>query len=291
LTVTDANVLAGNIPSDLALGGSVRLDVEAGEAAAWGLASRLDMSRERLVDGVLEVVDAHMERALRAVSVEEGVDPRGSALVAFGGAGGLHAARLARQLGIGTVLIPPHSGVFSALGLLLAAPRADAVRTSLTSVGEPSLQAMERQVRSAAEHRYESMFGAAPADMATTVDVRYRGQSHEIEIPLRSWADVGADFHAAHRERFGFDRPDQEVEAVNIRVTATGRPPLTWADLPPHSASGSPAPRDGVWRREALPSEFEVSGPAVIVEDNSAILVGRDEVATVLPDGSLRIDL
>jgi N-methylhydantoinase A/oxoprolinase/acetone carboxylase beta subunit len=129
LTVTDANVLAGHIPTDLALAGSVALDVVAAEAAAVRLAGEAELSVERVVAGVLEVVDAHMERALRSVSVELGADPRDSVLVAFGGAGGLHAGRLARRLGITKVLVPPHSGVFSALGLLLATPRSDSVRT------------------------------------------------------------------------------------------------------------------------------------------------------------------
>jgi N-methylhydantoinase A len=291
LTVTDANVLAGHIPPDLALGGSVHLDVEAGEAAAERLASHLGMRRDRLVAGVLEVIDAHMERALRAVSVGEGSDPRDSALVAFGGAGGLHATRLARQLGITTVLVPPHSGVFSALGLLLAAPRADAVRTAMAPVDDPSLGEVERQVGLTAGRRYVSMFGASPEHSTTSVDVRYRGQSHEIEIPVRSWSDVGADFHAAHRDRFGFDRPGQSIEAVNVRVTATGQAPLTWADLPPHFVTGSPVSHDGVWRRDTLPPGFEVSGPAIIVEENSATLVGQDERATVLGDGTLMIGL
>ncbi len=145
-TVTDANLLAGHIPSDLALGGSVRLDLGLARAALARLGALAAMDPEATAAGMLEVVDSHMERALRAVSVEEGADPREAALVAFGGAGGLHATRLARRLGMRTVLVPPHSGVFSALGLLLAAPRIDVARTVMAAEGAVDLDAERRDL-------------------------------------------------------------------------------------------------------------------------------------------------
>ncbi len=134
-TVTDANLVAGHIPADLALGGTVPLDLGLARDAVGRLAAAAGLSVEAAAAGMLEVVDSHMEHALRSVSVEEGADPREAALVAFGGAGGLHATRLARRLGMKTVLVPPLSGVFSALGLLLAAPRADLARTVMAAEG------------------------------------------------------------------------------------------------------------------------------------------------------------
>jgi N-methylhydantoinase A len=290
LTVTDANVLAGHIPADLALGGSVTLNVDAGHAAAERLASATGLSLDRVVSGVLEVVDSHMERALRAVSVEEGADPRESVLVAFGGAGGLHASRLARRLGIRRVLVPPHSGVFSAVGLLLATPRADSARTVMLARDDGGLRTSIESVADSAWQRFETMFGHAPETTKVSADMRYVGQSHELEVPaVADWAELAPRFHAAHKERFGFDRPGEDVEVVNIRAVALGRPPITWDDLPTLCEGAVPVGSDGVWQRSTLPAGFETRGPAVIVEDNSATLLESEDRMTVLGDGTLEI--
>lgn len=290
LTVTDANVLSGHIPSDLALGGSVALDVAAGEAAAGRLAVESGLTPERAVSGVLEVVDAHMERALRSVSVEEGADPRESVLVAFGGAGGLHASRLARRLGIGTVLVPPLSGVFSALGLLLAPPRADSARTVMLDDENDDLAGVATGVAQEAMARFEEMFGRAATVVIVTADMRYRGQSHELEVPAGvDWATLARRFHTAHRERFGFDRPGETVEVVNLRATASGEPPFSWEGLPPVRSTGDPTGVNGVWRRRTLPAGFSLDGPVVVVEDNSATLLESGDHMTVLSDGTLEI--
>ena len=290
LTVTDANVLRGHIPSSLALGGTVSLDLEAGEDAANRLAAEAGLPVERLVSGGLEVVDAHMERALRSVSVEEGADPRDSVLVAFGGAGGLHASRLARRLGITRVLVPPLSGVFSALGLLLAAPRADAARTVMLDDRSGDLARATADVTSEATARFQDMFGHPPSRVANTVDMRYRGQSHELEVPGDGgWDGLAARFHAAHLERFGFDRPREAIEVVNLRATAYGEPPLDWGDLPSLETKSEPVGGDGIWQRDSLPAGFTLSGPAVVVEDDSATLLEEGDRMTVLDDGALEI--
>lgn len=291
LTVTDANVLAGHIPANLALGGSVRIDIEAGRAAAERLARRAGIDVDRAVSGVLEVVDAHMERALRAVSVEEGSDPRQSALVAFGGAGGLHASRLARRLGITRVLVPPHSGVFSALGLLLATPRADAVRTVMLDQGNDRLVPLVESVAAEARSGFAAMFHSEPDDVDVTADMRYVGQSHELEVPARgAWDDITTSFHATHSERFGFQRPDEAVEVVNLRAVATGKAPITWSDLPSVPGDSIPAGADGVWERKTLPAGFETQGPGVVVEENSATLLEEGDRLRVLGDGTLEIE-
>jgi N-methylhydantoinase A len=291
LTVTDANVLAGHIPADLALGGIVTLNVDAGHAAAERLARIAGLRLDRVISGVLEVVDSHMERALRTVSVEEGADPRGSVLVAFGGAGGLHASRLARRLGIRKVLVPPHSGVFSAVGLLLATPRADSARTVMLSGDvERLLGTSIDSVADSARQRFEAMFGHAAETTTVTADMRYVGQSHELEVPAAAdWDQLTIRFHTTHRERFGFDRPGEDVEVVNVRAVAIGRPPITWADLPTVSEDAVPVGGDGVWQRSSLPPGFEIPGPAVIIEDNSATLLEPEDRMTVLEDGSLEI--
>ncbi len=291
LTVTDANVLAGNIPAGLALGGTVALDVGAAEEVAGRLAALAGLTAPRLVAGVLEVVDAHMERALRSVSVEEGADPRGSVLVAFGGAGGLHASRLARRLGIAKVLVPPMSGVFSALGLMLAAPRADATRTVMLGEGSPELGPQLARVADEAGARFLDMFAIGAGETVVTADVRYRGQSHELEVAADGdWGGLATRFHEAHRARFGFDRPGEAVEVVNVRATASGPPPLTWDDLPLAPAHGPPVGGDGVWQRRSLPVGHVLDGPAVVVEENSAVLLESGDRLTVLDDGTLQIE-
>jgi len=291
ITVTDANVLAGHIPAALELGGSVALDVDAAERVARSLARQAGLPLPRLVAGVLEVVDAHMERALRSVSVEEGADPRESVLVAFGGAGGLHATRLARRLGIGTVLVPPMSGVFSALGLMLAAPRADSVRTVMLDEGSTRLGSELARVSREAGERFAAMFSREATRIEVTADMRYTGQSHELEVPAGDgWAGLSARFNQAHRSRFGFDRPGEPVEVVNVRATASGPPPLTWDDLPLAPAEGPPVGGQGVWLRGSLPAGHTIEGPAVVVEDNSAVLLEPGDRLTVLDDGSLRIE-
>lgn len=290
LTVTDANVLAGHIPTDLALGGEVRLAVSAGRRAAERLAQRSGLDVERVISGILEVVDAHMERALRAVTVEEGADPRRSALVAFGGAGGLHASRLARRLGISRVLVPPHSGVLSALGLLLATPRVDSVRTVMLEEGDARFASLAGSVSRDAGARFEDMFGRPPDSTDGSADMRYVGQSHEIEVTVSSdWSSLAADFHMAHRERFGFDRSDAPVELVNLRAVATGRSPIQWSDLPETPTDLAPVGGEGVWERASLPTGFELTGPGVVVEANSATLLESGDRLTVLGDGTLEI--
>ena len=257
------------------------------------IASQVGLDVERVVSGVLEIVDAHMERALRAVSIEEGADPRDAVLVAFGGAGGLHATRLARRLGIGTVLVPPHSGVFSALGLLLATPRADAVRTVMLTGGDSRLGPALQTVAGEATDRFVSMFDRSPEDVVLGVDARYRGQSHELEVAVDQpdWAALTTSFHRAHLERFGFERPGEEVEIVNVRAVATGVAPITWDDLPSIPEEGSAVASDGVWKRGSLPAGFSVDGPAVVVEDNSATLLEQGDHLEVLSDGTLRIEV
>ena len=290
VTVTDANVLAGNIPGDLALGGSVTLYVDAGRSAARRLASAGAIDVERLVSGVLEVVDAHMERALRTVSVEEGSDPRDSVLVAFGGAGGLHASRLASRLGIARVLIPPLSGVFSALGLLLATPRADAVRTVMLDDGDDRLPSLVGSVEKDARDRFAAMFGRQPRQVTVGADMRYRGQSHELEIVADGdWPTIVKRFHVMHRDRFGFARTGERVEVVNLRAVAEGVPPITWSDLPRLTGAAKPVETAGVWERASLPAGFEITGPAVVVEENSATLLEGDDRLRVLDDGTLEI--
>lgn len=291
-TVTDANLVVGNIPEWLELGGEVALDRSLAARAIGRVADALSLEMAHAAEGMLEVVDSHMEHALRSVSVEEGADPREAVLVAFGGAGGLHASNLARRLGMGKVLVPPLSGVFSALGLLLSSPRADSARTVMMEEGDERLLIRMRAVELEALDRFRETFGEEPSTSATTADVRYVGQSHELEIPAAEyWSEMRARFEDAHEEMFGFRRPGEPMEVVNLRGVANGDAPITWTDLPKLGSVMDPEERDGVWMRPSLPVGFTVPGPCLVVETNSAVLVGEGDTLSVLDDGTLQLTM
>lgn len=289
-TVTDANLLVGNIPRDLRLGGTVPLESRLAEEAVDSVATEAGLSMKATAEGIIEIVDSHMEHALRSVSVEEGADPRQAVIVAFGGAGGLHASRLARRLGIEKVLIPPLSGVFSALGLLLSSPRADSARTVMLAEDETDLAGEINRVLAEAKRSFERTFGSEPSETAANADVRYVGQSHELEIDAApAWTEMRAAFEKAHHETFGFNRPGESIEVVNVRAAANGDAPMAWADIPGVDSDLDPVDRDGVWDRATLPPGFVIKGPALVVETNSAILVEGGDSLTVLEDGTLEI--
>jgi N-methylhydantoinase A len=291
-TVTDANLVAGHLPADIALGGTVKLHPARAREAVGRLALAMGSEVEAAAAGMLEVVDSHMEHALRSVSVEEGADPREAVLVAFGGAGGLHATRLARRLGMGKVLVPPLSGVFSALGLLLATPRADRSRTVMARGSEADLGRMRAELEREVAEDHRATFGHVAASITSTADVRYVGQSHELEVPAEGdWDRLRVEFETAHRQRFGFDRPTEPFELVNLRSVATGAAPMSWSDLPSRSTEGSASRRDDVWERDSLPAGFAIRGPAVVVERDSAVLLEAGDELVVLDDGTLEIDL
>ncbi len=289
-TITDANLVAGHIPADLDLAGRLRLDTALARAAMAILGAKVGLDPLACAHGMLDVVDSHMEHALRKVSVEEGTDPREAVLVAFGGAGGLHAGRLARSLGIPKVLVPPLSGVFSAAGLLLSAPRADAARTVMLRQGDPGLGPDTSAVAAHATRRFGEVFAGPPERVVASFDCRYVGQSHEVEVLASpDWADVRTAFEGAHHRQFGFARPGEPFEVVNLRVVATGRPPLTWKDLVPTPPRGDPFGRDGVWERRSLPAGFRLQGPATVVEESSAVRLEPGQNLAVLDDGTLEM--
>jgi N-methylhydantoinase A len=301
-TVTDANVVLGSIPSDLLLGGDLELDADRARAAVAALGDRLGLTVEKTASGIIEVVDNHMERALRSVSVEEGADPRSSVLVAFGGAGGLHASRLARSLGMPRVLIPPLSGVFSALGLLLARPRYDLSRTVLLAEGSEGLAGTVARLTSEAGDGYRRDHDEEAGAESVIAETRYVGQAHELAVPLvGGWPQLRADFEKNHLARFGFVRPDQPIELINLGVEISGNPPLSWDDLPGLGGIGRPESSrtrmlvDGVstevdiWIRDTLPPGFSCRGPGLVVEKDSAVLIEPGDVLSVHDDGALEI--
>jgi N-methylhydantoinase A/oxoprolinase/acetone carboxylase beta subunit len=200
-TVTDANLLLGRLPPSLP--GGIELDAEAARRALDGLDPA----------AVIDVVDAEMVRALRVVSVEQGLDPRDFALVAFGGAGPLHACALAEELGVNTVLVPAAAGVLSAVGLVAADERRDSVTSYVLPLADAGELPQEGEA-----------------------DLRYRGQSFELTVPLGS--DLARRFHAAHDERYGYSDPERPLELVAVRTAEVRRGPELELRAPRRDASG-----------------------------------------------------
>jgi len=223
-TVTDANLLLGRLDASAPLAGGVALDREAADRAITGLAAELDLDPVACAEGIVRVANAQMVRALRVMTVEQGIDPRRFALLAFGGAGPLHAAAIADELQMTTILCPRASGVLSALGLAAADRRATEQRTVLLA-GDALTDAALASARDELLRAARETLGArdAPADVA--YDVRYRGQAHELTV-----RDLGDDagvasmqdaFAELHEERYGFRDDEVAVEVVTIRVTAS----------------------------------------------------------------------
>jgi N-methylhydantoinase A len=229
-TVTDANLLLGRLRPDFFLGGEFPLDVERTRriTSEWLKKQGSRLSLEEFSAGVVRVVNANMERALRVVSVERGYDPREFALVAFGGAGGLHACELAEALAIPTVIIPARPGALSAFGILVSDVVRDYSRTVLWQMGNRlptklsgEFEKLEMQARR--EFSKEGWRGAAKFERS--LDLRYRGQGYEINIAGKE--NIAAAFHEEHKRRYGYHHPNREIELVTLRLRARLRtPPL-----------------------------------------------------------------
>jgi len=210
-TVTDANLVLGHLSADVPLAGDVELDADAAHAAVERLAGQLGLDARDCAEGIVRVANAEMVRALRVMTVERGIDPRRFALLAFGGAGPLHAAAIAEELGMTKILVPRASGVLSALGLAAADRRADAQRTVLGhDDADPPLDALRAEVGAA--------LGGEP-EIEVAWDLRYRGQSHELTVRGAQRHELRERFEALHEERYGHRDSDGEVELVTVRVT------------------------------------------------------------------------
>jgi N-methylhydantoinase A len=219
-TVTDAHAALGHFEA-ATLSGGVTIDSAAAREAVTTLAYQLGADTDRTAAAIIAIADAEMARALRRVSVERGIDPRSCALVAFGGGGPLHACALAELLGMTTILVPPHAGVLSALGLAIAPERRDAatsVMTGALALSERHLGALLQDLAHRADEAYATKASAWHAR------VRYAGQGHELDIacaPGDSGVDVAERFAVAHRARYGFTL-DRAVEIVALRVAVSG---------------------------------------------------------------------
>jgi N-methylhydantoinase A len=278
-TVTDANLLLGRLRPDRFLGGEFKLDLERTRriTAEWLKSQRSRLSLTQFARGVVRVVNANMERALRVVSIERGYDPRDFALVAFGGAGGLHACELAEALAIPTVIIPARPGALSAFGILVSNVVKDFSRTLLwrlqTRVPQAELRKEFRQLEAAAEKSFadERWQSHRAIHYEKTLDLRYRGQGYELNVPATG--DVIARFHDEHRRRYGYHHAGREIELVTLRLRAKLRTPQ-----PPRQPLSSKTARTAAQR---------ASAPRVAPVERARVVFEKAEIAPVFERSQL----
>ena len=307
-TVTDCNLILGNLDADSLLGGEMHINFDAASAAiSEKLAMPLGLTVEAAAAAVIDVVNHSMAEALKIVSVERGHDPRDFTLAAFGGAGPLHAAALAEELGMVEVICPPIPGAFSALGLVGSDLKRDYVRTVYvrSDLADPDL----------IEQAYKEMEaeGAAMLDRAgmpldrrqfeRSLDARYIRQSYELNVPSPSrrfdpgaLAQVSEAFHNRHKQTYGHDNRSEPVQIVSLRLAAIGEiPPLAVRQTP--LASGNPLKGQRLMRgveglvldRQKMPAGYLVNGPAVIESLESTICVPIGWQAEMDGDGFVRL--
>jgi N-methylhydantoinase A len=300
-TVTDANLLLGRFAGAQLLGGDFTLDVARSGKALTMLAK--DMSKAKGVRvsafdaarGIVRVVNVGMERALRAVSVERGFDPRQFTLLSFGGAGGLHAVELARALRIPRVLVPLRPGALSALGALASNVVRDINRTIMLAATKEGSAKLIRIFRHMKEDARRTLRREGFADRAqqfeTKVNLRYKGQSFELELEWRPEIDLVKAFHNAHKSRYGYGLEESSVEIVSARVRGIGlvaalRDENSWRDLKKRSKRKLALPdatfnvyfadkqtRTVVYAREKLQANMRLHVPCVVTEYSSTTLV------------------
>jgi N-methylhydantoinase A len=302
-TVTDANVVLGYIGASTSLGGELELDPEAAETTLDNLAGAADLdSPLEAAQGVYQVVNANMTRAIRSVTVERGHDPRRFALVGFGGAGPMHAAELADRLDIGTVVVPRPCGVLSAYGLLAADEKHDAVRTHKRKLDDLDTDTVREAFDDLADDVLDDVADRATATVERSADFRYAGQSFELTVAIGDSDPLTIDndevrerFHTSHETAYGY-RMDEEIELVNLRMTATVE-----RESISVTYEGSDDPQTGtrqayfedafhetpVYDRERLCVDETVNGPAILEQNESTTVIPPSWTGSVGENGAV----
>ena len=306
-TITDCNLVLGYLGEDNFLGGRMRLDVAKARAAIEAAVARpLGLDVPEAAEGIIRVIDVKMEEAIKAISTMRGHDLRDFMLLAFGGAGPLHAGRIARDLGMAGVIVPLYPGVFSAIGLLMSDVKHDYVRSKLTPLGEISpvdVNGMfERMVAQALDELRDDGFGAEQIRIERALDMRYAGQGYEIAVscPAHPLQDVDlkelrATFDQQHRTMFGHMAPEEPVEIVSYRVRGIGLvPPVEMPQFKPAGTILADAQReirrvrfDGrevdcpVYQRERLDVGLTVAGPAILDQFDCTTVICPGQTARV----------
>lgn len=307
-TVTDANLVLGRINPGYLLEGEMELDLEKAQRAVYDkLAFPLGITLEEAAEGIIRVVNANMVRGIRYISVEKGYDPREFSMAAFGGAGPLHAVELGRELSVEEIIIPPHPGINSALGMLSADVRRDYVLTRIMEEKEITPDKLEKfyeeKKLEALDELKKEGFDSSLIYFVRSADIRYPRQAYEINVPLPEQKLCRADikeivkkFHRLHKQSFGYHRLDETIELVNLRLAAVGRmPPL---QIKEHEIEGEDSYRallntrkvffsgeyrdTPVYNRQKLKPGNVIPGPAIIEQ--------FDSTTVIIPDKSGRVD-
>jgi N-methylhydantoinase A len=297
VTVTDANLLLGYLPDEARLGGSVRLKRELAEKAAARLAGELGMNDREIAVGVVEVANAEMARALRFISIERGLDPRDFGLVAFGGAGPMHACALADELGISRVLVPKASGMLSALGLAMSELRRDYVTSWPARLAETDPEDLKAAFGPLEERARADLDSPR---LVRRADLRYAGQSFELTVAADHPDDLGGLFHDAHERRYGYRMEAEPVEVVALRLVATVR--HEDIELREGRAEGDPVRStrhaffDGSWTdvavidRMKMGAGSEVTGPCIVELAGSTCVVRPQWHGAIDDSGTLILE-
>ncbi len=312
-TVTDAQLVLGRLSPDHQLGGSIKLDIQRARDALERLGREVGLRVEEAAQGIIRVANANMERAIRVISVERGYDPRLFTLVAFGGAGPLHACDLAGSLGLGKVMVPLYPGVLSALGAISA----DVVKDfSSTVMWKLDTNPDYQQLAMSITNGFRPLLGRGWSEMRDegcptssvrvflSLDMRYHGQSYELNVPIDGLQphEFASRFHIIHQHRFGYSQPEEPVEIVNLRLKMVGvveKPAL------PRVMEAGPDPSHGllekrtvwfdgpketcVYNRSALKAGNELPGPAVVVQMDATTVVPPGWLANVDGYGNLLV--
>ncbi|MDH5785874.1 MAG: hydantoinase/oxoprolinase family protein [Chromatiales bacterium] len=300
-TVTDANLVLGRLRPDAFLGGEMRLDVSAAEQAVGTIASQLGIGLHQAAEGIIQIANEHMARALRVISVQRGIDPRQMTLACFGGAGGLHVCALAEALGMRQALVPIHAGVLSALGMLTAPRGRQLSRTHQGPLATISVTEIEAVLASLQQEGEASLAqeGVSEITASPSLDLRYRGQSYTLNVTWQGDIEsAGEAFHLAHQQRYGH-RLALPLELVNLRLQLRGPTPRLPISAQ-HGSEMAAEPIDAelhgiaqpvpIYRRESLQPGNRIKGPALITEQVSTTLIAPQWRGMVDPYGNLVLE-
>jgi len=296
--VTDANVVLGRIDPAYFLGGRMRLDVDGARVGVQRIADATDLSLEQAADGIVQIANTHMSKAIRSIIIERGFDPRDFVLMGFGGGGGLHTAAVMRELNIPHGVVPNNPGALSAIGMLGTDFRHDGVRTLVRSVDDLDLADVER-IYSELEGAAVTALAAegiekASIELQRSADLRYVGQEYHLSIPCPSGGesidtdDLAAKFNASHERLYGYSNPDAPVQVVNLRLAGIGH--MEAPALPRIAArtdGGKPEPREirqvyfggegwidaAIYTVENVLAGDELEGPCILEDPRSTMLV------------------
>jgi len=293
-TVTDANLVLGRLVPDFFLGGKMKIYPKRSRRAVKIIADAIGKSIENTAEGIIEIANATMEKAIRVISIERGFDPRSFCLCSFGGAGGMHAVDVASHLSMSKVIVPKNAGVLSAVGLLLADSIKDYSKSVLKMVNKTGKEELKSSFSKLIKKSFVDMkkegFVEHQIKFFPSLDLRYFGQSYEISVPYKENHSFDSAFHSAHQKLYSYFHPNRPVEIVNIRIKVVGTTKkIRFKKNPPQS----PNPQDALfgeqefiygqktykaklYKRPLLNTGNKILGPALIVDD---------EATTLLPTG------